>query len=142
MCPQTSHCTISLHNINIISFWEGHTNTRNRHNIMEEKEPLSLISLNTNGLGEIKKRTSMIGWLKNTQNAKNKIIFLQETHTTAITAKRWKGEWKDWEMYFSHGDSNSKGAAIFIPKSMEHEIIEIIECEKGKYTCMYINVVC
>ena len=106
---------------------------------MEGKEPLNLISLNTNGLGEIKKRTSVIGWLKKTHNAANKIIFLQETHTTLKTEETWKGEWNEWEMHFSHGRSNSKGAAIFIPKNMEHEKIEIIKCKNGRYIAMILK---
>ena len=48
----------------------------------EQQEPLSLLSLNTNGLGEGKRRRSMIEWLTNFHNADSKITFLQETHTT------------------------------------------------------------
>jgi exonuclease III len=88
---------------------------------------LSIISLNTNGLGEVKKRCSTIGWLKNTHKAKDKIIFLQETHTTKKTEPIWKNEWNDWEIYFSSGESNCKGVATFLPKSMNYTVYEVIK---------------
>jgi exonuclease III len=60
---------------------------------MTEKEPLGIISLNANGLAEIKKRRHLITWLKKFNKADQKIIFLQETHTTEKIEKRWKHEW-------------------------------------------------
>ena len=56
----------------------------------KHKEPLGLISLNTNGLGEPRKRLTVMEWLKKFHNAKEKIVFLQETHSIEKTAPLWK----------------------------------------------------
>ena len=103
-------------------------------------EPLSLISLNTNGLGEVKKRGSTIGWLKNTHKAKDKIIFLQETHTTKKSESIWKKEWNEWEIFFSSGGSNCKGVATFIPKSMNYKINEVNSDPNGRYLAINITI--
>jgi exonuclease III len=107
---------------------------------MEEKTPLKLISLNTNGLGEVKKRISVLGWLKRNHSAKDKIIFLQETHTSEKTQAKWKLEWKEWEAYFSHGGTGSKGVAIFLPKTMEYKIIEITRSKIGRYLVIRLTI--
>jgi exonuclease III len=107
---------------------------------METKQPLSILSLNTNGLGEVKKRQSMLGWLKNFHNAKNKIIFLQETHTNVRAEAVWKAEWKDWDIHFSHGATNSKGTATFLPKNLEYETIEIMKCPNGRYVATILKI--
>jgi exonuclease III len=107
---------------------------------MDSKIPISIISLNTNGLGEVKKRGSMIGWLKNFHEAKDKIIFLQETHTTEKTEKIWKNEWNDWDIYFASADSSSRGVATFIPKNMEHEILDITRSQHGRYIAITLKI--
>jgi exonuclease III len=103
-------------------------------------EQLNILSLNTNGLGEVRKRQSMLGWLKNTHKAQNKIIFLQETHTTKRTETIWKNEWKDWDISFSSGDSSSKGVATFFPKSMDYKIHETISDPFGRYVAIYCTI--
>jgi hypothetical protein len=64
---------------------------------MESQNPLSIVSLNANGLGEAKKRQSLILWLKKYQNIETKILFLQETHTTEKIETRWENEWNKRE---------------------------------------------
>ena len=55
--------------------------TENNVNV-DKPEPISLISLNANGLGEANKnkRKSLIRWLNKFHNGEKKIILLQETH--------------------------------------------------------------
>ena len=107
---------------------------------MESKTPLNIVSLNTNGLGEVNKRRSVMGWLDKFHDAKNKIIFLQETHTTLRTEKIWKNEWKDWEIIFSSGDSSSRGVATFLPKNMDYEILETVISKYGRYVAISLTI--
>ena len=79
---------------------------------MSTPEPLGLISLNANGLGEVRRCRTLIQWLNKFHNASSKIIFLQETHSMNGTI----------DIYFSHGDSGSKGVAIIFPKVDNYKI--------------------
>jgi hypothetical protein len=69
---------------------------------MENKEPIGLISLNTNGAGNGGKCRSIINFFNKFQKGKDKIIFLQETHTTEKDEKTWKSEWSNREIFYSH----------------------------------------
>jgi exonuclease III len=81
----------------------------------------------------------VIGWLKNFHDAKNKILFFQETHTTDKSEILWKNEWKDWEIHFSHGDSSSTGVATFLSKSLEYDLVDIIISPIGRYIAVIIK---
>jgi exonuclease III len=61
--------------------------------MLHVNEPLGLISLNTNGLGEPNKRVTVMEWLKKFHKANSKIVFLQETHSTERTEGLWKKHW-------------------------------------------------
>ena len=99
----------------------------------QDKEPISLISLNANGLGKANKRRKLIGWLNKFHNADKKIIFLQETHTTPKIVPLWDKEWNYRKIIYSHGTSGSKGVAIIFPKNMEYEIHDIKLSQEGRY---------
>ena len=64
----------------------------------QQNNPLSLISLNANGLGETNKINQVFEWLKTFHKATNKIVFLQETHTTEKIEETWRDEWNDSHM--------------------------------------------
>jgi exonuclease III len=106
----------------------------------QPKEPISLISLNANGLGEAKKRIKLIGWLKKFYNADNKIIFLQETHTTLKTEPLWDKEWNYRKIIYSHGTSGSKGVAIIFPKNMKYEIHNTKVSQNGRYIAVTVTI--
>ena len=103
-------------------------------------EPLGLLSLNANGLGEDKKRYTVLNWLKKFHNANKKITFLQETHSTEKTEQQWKNDWGKGKIYFSHGSSGSKGVAIIIPDTIEHTINEVIRSQNGRYIAIYMSM--
>jgi exodeoxyribonuclease-3 len=103
-------------------------------------EPLSIISLNTNGLGGANKLRSVTEWLKTFHKAESKILFLQETHTTPKTEKLWEDLWDKCEVKFSHGESASKGVAIMIPKQMNYTINETILSNNGRYIALIITI--
>ena len=107
---------------------------------MAEKEPLGLLSLNANGLGDAKKRQSVFGWLKKYKGANQKITFMQETHSTKKLESIWENEWGDHDIYFSHGTSGSKGVATVIPKNLDHKINQIIRSQDGRFIMINLTV--
>ena len=50
---------------------------------------------------------------------------LQETHTISTVHEKWKREW-DGPIFFSDGESNSRGVTTLIPKKLTNSF-EIIE---------------
>ena len=107
---------------------------------METREPLGFISLNGRGLGEARKRQRLIGWLNKFHNATNKIIILQETHSTLRTEKQWENDWEGNHVFFSHGDSSSRGVVTIIPKSLKCKIIDTITSTNGRYIALKIVI--
>ena len=51
------------------------------------------------------------------------LYFLQETHSTEITAKRWKNKWSG-KCFFSGASSNSEGVAILIHPDCNIDIVK------------------
>ena len=107
---------------------------------MASNEPLGFISLNANGLGNPKILTGLIRWLNKFHNAASKIIYLQETHSIKKNEARWRKEWNNREIIFSHGSSGSKGVAIILPKTIDWEKNSIICSQNGRYVSVKIIV--
>jgi exonuclease III len=110
------------------------------NNTNKTAEPLGLLSLNTNGLGESKKRVTVFEWLKKFHKANSKIIFLQETHSTEKMEDLWKDQWGNGKLIFSHGTSGSTGVAIILPSSINYELIETIRSQNGRYLALHIKI--
>ena len=81
---------------------------------------LKIISLNVRGLGNLKKRTGVFEWLKQT---KSNIMFLQETHSICADELNWNREMKG-HCVFSHGSKSSRGTMVIF-KDIEYNIYEI-----------------
>ena len=80
-----------------------------------------LISLNTKGISNLRKRRTIFSWLR---KQKPDIVFLQETHSTA---KRNEATWKkEWGATFfcSHGANNARGVAILIKNNFDCTVEE------------------
>jgi exonuclease III len=106
---------------------------------MDTNEPLGFLSLTGNGLGDVKKRLILIGWLNKFHHTGSKIIFLQETHSTDRTAALWRKNWNNREIIFSHGDSGSRGVAIVLPKNVDYKINTIVRSHNGRYVSINIT---
>ena len=65
--------------------------------------------MNARGLGDDKKRVQVFSWL---HNKSADIFFLQETHSIVASENKWKDDWGNNNVFFSHGTSNAKGVAI------------------------------
>ena len=107
--------------------------------IQDNKEPLQLMSLNTNGLRDGNKRRSLFNWLKQFHNGRSKVIFLQETHTDKKIEAIWERDWGG-KILFSHGTSGSKGVAILLPTSIEYKVENTIEDPNGRFIATQISL--
>ena len=74
---------------------------------------LKICSLNVNGIHCMGKRNLMFTELS---KYPNDIMLLQETHSTALDERHYKNKWGP-NVYFSHGQSNSKGVITIVPKN-------------------------
>jgi exonuclease III len=108
--------------------------------VTKNNQDLDLLSLNTNGLRDDKKRKSLFHWLKKFHDAENKVVMLQETHTDEDNVTQWIDDWGDRNVIFAHGNSASKGVAIMLPRNIEITVISK-ECDPdGRYIALNIKV--
>lgn len=91
-------------------------------------EQWKLYSFNVRGLSNKHKRNTIFQYLK--KNHKG-IIFIQETHSTPETEKKWQGEFGG-KIYFSHGTSQSKGVAILVPQYINFKLKQSVNDNKGR----------
>ena len=87
-----------------------------------------LISINTRGLGNEKKRRSVFQACR----SRGDIIFLQETHSTREKELIWSTEWGG-RIIFSHGSTDSKGVCILIKKELDYKIVNLNSDPDGRY---------
>lgn len=102
---------------------------------------LNLASLNVNGLRSqvtngVPKRRKIFTWLK---NLKFEIIYLQETHSSIETENQWRNEWGG-NIYFAHGESNSRGVAILIRPNTGFTVRSVYADSNGRFLTLEINV--
>ena len=71
----------------------------------------NFLSNNVKGLQSTKKRLKLFNFVKNKTGPKGD--FLQETHSSVETEKKWTDDFKD-KIYYSHGKTNSCGVLIAI----------------------------
>jgi len=88
---------------------------------------IAVATFNVNGLGNYNKRTRVFEWLK---QKKEKIIFLQETHSTPEIEITWRREWGG-DIIYSHGQSNSTGVAILLGPEYSIDNIGNIQRDTG-----------
>lgn len=76
------------------------------------------LSLNVNGLGQEIKRRDIFRYLR---TFKADIILLQETYSSKQSESIWYNELGS-KIYFSHGETNSKGVAIMLGPTFNGEV--------------------
>ena len=111
---------------------------------------IQIHSFNTRGLRNHFKRNNIFKWLKTSHAG---ITMIQETHSISTDHDKWSKEW-DGEIFFSHGEANSKGVATLIPKELANcfEHIEtkrdnsgrflLLDCKISNVQLILINVYC
>ena len=93
---------------------------------------ININSFNTRGLRNDFKRNNIFNWLKNSHPGKSMI---QESHSIIIDLDKWTKEWNGL-IFFSDGNSNSKGVATLIPKELL-EAFELIDTKKNTMDGFY-----
>ena len=91
-------------------------------------ETFSLTSLNCRDLRDKTKRLTLFNWLKTKYKG---LVLLQETHSTELDENQWEKEWGN-KIFFSHGQSNSRGVAILSPINSDITLTNITKDTDGR----------
>ena len=94
-----------------------------------------ILSLNTRGLGNAKKRKSVFRWIV---SQKSNIIFLQETHSTIDDEITWSNDLTG-HFIFSHGSKASRGAAINL-RNIDYNIHCVKTDSMGRVVIVSIDI--
>lgn len=97
---------------------------------------INLSSLNVNGLKSKPKRNRVIEWIK---SQKCSLCFLQETHFDKDIEMDVRNK-TEFELYCSHGNTSSRGVAIFIKRSFDHKVISCFKDEEGRIILLNIEI--
>ena len=65
------------------------------------------------------------------------IACIQETHSSFSDEKYWENEWGG-KIFFSHGDTNSRGVCILLKPNLNYKIIKLDTHPSGRY--IFIDV--
>ena len=99
---------------------------------------LRFISNNAKGLQAISKRIKIFEYLKNYVTS-NGVIFLQETHSSIKDEKLWNDEFEG-QLFFSHGKTNSCGAAISFVSTKALNILNITHDNLGRILVIKVKI--
>ena len=88
---------------------------------------LTIISLNTRGLGDPVKRRAIFNYYRSRGNT----ICLQETHSSPECELSWRSEWGG-EIQFSHGTSSVRGVCILFSKDNPYRIVNTKKDQEGR----------
>ena len=99
-------------------------------------DSITISTFNCNGLRERNNRIKVFNWLRLNYNG---IILLQETHSLITDEKKWQREWRG-KIYFSHGNNQSKGVAILMPKNINYTEKKVIIDNNGRYILLDCKV--
>ena len=95
----------------------------------------NILTYNCKGLQQKSKRNKMFNYIHD--KIHNGFIFLQETLSTPECEDKWKKEWGG-DMYFSHGTSNSIGAAIIFSKNFNMDLIKFSTDTSGRIVILEV----
>ena len=101
---------------------------------MQQNRSLNVFSLNTIGLGERLKRTTLYKWLSSNFTG---ITFLQEVHSTLDSEQSWSADFTGYNVFYSHGTSNARGVCTLIPTNYNIKIINHITDKNGRYSILH-----
>lgn len=97
---------------------------------------LSILTLNTRGLRDKKKRENLFYWIN---QKKIGFTFLQETYWTEDLLKLIQKEWEG-NIVLNSGTQHSKGTAILIRKKLNSEILNIHKSEDGRIVLINVKI--
>jgi len=97
---------------------------------------IKVVTFNTQGLQGNYKRRKVLHWLK---KKKAHVYLLQETHSTKGVEEDWRNQWGA-DIYYSHGDSDSRGVSIWFNKPFDYHVNNVYRDEYGRYIIMDLNI--
>lgn len=97
---------------------------------------LKVTSFNVKGLRQEFERRKIFNYLHENDFD---IIMLQETHSTKDIEKFWTAEWGG-KIYYSHGESNSKGVAIMLNRNLNTNVNNVNADEDGRQISIEISL--
>ena len=101
-----------------------------------DSKSLSLLSFNTRGLREKKKRENLFYWLKHNNI---KITLLQETYWTSELLQTIETEW-DGKVFLNPGTNHSKGTAVLFNKQLPFDILNTHQSEDGRIILINLKI--
>lgn len=96
---------------------------------------LTIMSLNTQGLGNYQKRRDVFQYLKQKHFS---IYCLQDTHFDKKSEKQIRSEW-GYECFFSSFSSQSRGVAILLNNNFDFKVKTILSDTEGNYLILILK---
>ena len=103
---------------------------------MGDCEELKIVTFNTNGLGELKKRKDVFDFLR---KQSGNIFLLQETHWKTGAENVIRSQW-GFECIIAGPDCASKGVAVLFKNNFEYKIHNILKDDEGRYILIDIEM--
>lgn len=100
-------------------------------------KPLTISSLNCNGLGDHKKRKDLFQFLR--QECPSNIYCLQETHLKASAENYIRASW-GYDVWLAGSDTNRNGVAIFFNNNFEYKLHKVIKDKGGCFIIMDVEM--
>jgi hypothetical protein len=97
---------------------------------------VNIVSMNCQGLADVKKRRDVFHFLK---NKKNSIYLLQDTHFSSKLEKYIRAEW-GYDCYFASHNSSSRGVAVLLNNNFEFEVKRVFRDQGGNYILILIKM--
>ena len=91
--------------------------------------------MNARGLSDVIKRRAIFNFYR----SRTDILCIQEVHSTPDVEQIWANEWSG-DVLFSHGTSNARGVAIFMPKGMMNSVENVKRDVSGRMLCCTIKI--
>ena len=105
---------------------------------MGDCEELKIVTFNTNGLGEFKKRKDVFDFLRK-QSGNIFLLQLQETHWKTGAENVIRSQW-GFECIVAGPDCASKGVAVLFKNNFEYKIHNILKDDEGRYILIDIEM--
>ena len=99
---------------------------------------VNIATYNVHGIGAAAKRRKIFSFLR---KSVHDIICIQESHSAKSVERFWKSQWSG-QIFYAHGDTNSRGCLILIRKKLKTTVHRILSDPNGRYLMIDLEVDC
>ncbi|MEC9321188.1 MAG: endonuclease/exonuclease/phosphatase family protein, partial [Chloroflexota bacterium] len=96
---------------------------------------ISMVTWNINGVRKKFKLIKIFGIMNSVFQSPD-IICLQEVHSDEFFAKKIRQKFNKYNIFFSHGETNSRGVALLVKKTLLFDIKQKIIDTEGRYVIL------